>query len=146
MAEQPAELSAEAVVWERRLVIVLRTAAVVTGLAIVPVFFPTSLMASIHEQLGLGMFPDGAIVVYLARSLSAFYAMHGGLLWLVSMDVRRFAPILTYLIYAGLVFGVGIIIVDCLAGMPLNWTVQEGTSVLVLSGAMLFLRCKAQVR
>jgi len=145
MAEQVTPATAAAAAWERRLVLVLRITAVITGLAIVPVFFPREWMAVIHERLGLGKFPDGPIVEYLARSTSAFYAMHGGLMWLVSLDVRRFALVLTYLIWAGIVFGVGIVVVDCLAGMPLRWTVQEGTSVLVLSGALLFLKAKAQV-
>ena len=37
-------------------------------------------MAACHEAMGLGPFPDAPIVEYLARSVSAYYAMLGGLL------------------------------------------------------------------
>jgi len=75
--------------WERRLVVVLRITAVITGTALFAVLLPRPWMAAIHRRVGLGVFPEGAIIVYLSRSLSAFYALYGGLTWLVSTDVRR---------------------------------------------------------
>jgi len=48
--------------------------------ALVPVFMPVSWMAGTHRWLGLGEMPTGPIVEYLARSLSAFYALVGALL------------------------------------------------------------------
>lgn len=131
--------------WERCLVALLRISAITTGSALFAVFLPRAWMAGIHEWLGAGRFPDGPIVEYLARSLSAFYAMHGVLLWIVSLDVRRFAPVLTFLIWAGIVFGLGLWVIDYLAGLPPQWIVGEGTSVLLLCSAMLFLKTKARV-
>ena len=57
-------------------------------LAIVAVVMPFSWMAETHEYLGLGKMPEGAIVEYLARSLSAVYVVLGVVLWKVSF---RFA-------------------------------------------------------
>jgi hypothetical protein len=47
--------------------------------ALVPVVMPWSWMAATHRWLGLGETPSGRMVEYLARSLSAFYALVGAL-------------------------------------------------------------------
>ena len=99
----------EAIVWERTLVLWLRACAVLVGLALLAVAMPTSWMAAIHRWLGLGEFPAGPIVPYLARSLSAFYAMFGALMWVVSTDVRRLAPVLRLVLWASLGFGLAIV-------------------------------------
>ena len=128
---------------ERILVIVLRVAGVVTGSALFAVFLPTAWMAAIHEWLGLGKFPEGRIVEYLARSLSAFYAMHGGLCLFVSRDPRRYAGVITYLAVAGAIFGVLMLVIDLSIAMPLHWTLQEGPFVFALSFLILVLQSKA---
>ena len=54
--------------------------------AIIPVFFPVDLMATLHQWLGvwgeLGDFPDAPITIYLARSTSLLYALHGAVMFL----------------------------------------------------------------
>ena len=45
---------------------------VMTLLALPAVFLPQAAMDAIHRSLGLGPLPEGPIVLYLARSLSAF--------------------------------------------------------------------------
>lgn len=144
MENSQTEVSAEAAVWERRLVVFLRIMTCITGCALGAVVMPRHCMATTHEWLGVGKFPDGPIVEYLARSLSAFYAMHGGLMWVISTDVRRFAPILTYLIWTTIVFGAALLAIDGLAGLPAQWTIMEGPGVVVLGGIVLFLKRKAR--
>ncbi|MCY3022732.1 MAG: hypothetical protein NTW87_27455 [Planctomycetota bacterium] len=131
--------------WERCLVVVMRVFAVGPMLAIVPAFMPRAWMAAIHEQLGLGPFPGGPIVEYLARSTSVFYALHGGLLLLISMDVRRFAPVLSFVIWTGLAAGVGLLVMDWMIGLPPPWSATEGPIVMALCGTLLFLKTKARV-
>jgi len=145
MENQTTQVDPAAAVWERRLVLFLRILACVTGLALFAVFMPRHCMATTHEWLGVGKFPDGPIVEYLARSLSAFYAMHGGLMWLISTDPRRCAPLLTYVAWTTTVFGAGLLAIDSLAGLPLQWTAMEGPFVVVLGLVMLFLKTKARV-
>ena len=82
---------------ERVLVFVLRATGIVTGFAVFAVFLPRPWMATIHEWMGLRKLPEGRIVEYLARSLSAFYAMLGGLCLFVARDPRRYAGVITYL-------------------------------------------------
>jgi len=129
---------------ERALKLILRVTGAVCMLAVVAVVMPRQWMAVTHEWLGVGTFPDGPIVEYLARSLSAFYAMLGGALWVVASDVRRFAPLLLYKALTGLAFGVMLLIVDISVGMPWHWTLQEGPYVLAFSVAILLLLLRVQ--
>ena len=70
-------------------------------------------MVATHERLGLGAFPDPPITIYLARSLSAFYAIVGGLLLLFFIDRS--------------------------AGLPPMWSLGEGPFVAVLGLVMSWL-------
>ena len=90
------------------------------------VFVPFEWMNSIHQQLGLGNLPDTPIVGYLARSTSAFYAMLGGLLWMLSFDVRRHRAVLRYLGLAIIVFGMALFGVGWQVGLPIWWRLWEG--------------------
>jgi hypothetical protein len=125
---------------EHLLAILLKTSGTVMGLAIFAVVMPRHWMAATHEWLGLGGFPDGPIVDYLARTLSAMYAFYGGLLWICSLDVRRFAAIITYSAVAGVVFAVAVFVIDVRIGMPPSWTACEAPIVLLLSLGVLALR------
>ena len=124
---------------ERALVVLLRVSGGVMLLALFAIVLPTEWMAATHRWLGLGEFPASPLVDYLTRSISALYAIYGGLLVLLARDVRRFAPVIVYLAVTGLAFGVIMIGVDFAAGMPRYWSVGEGPLVLVLSSVILWL-------
>ena len=67
---------------DRVLVILFRYLLGIGSLfALVPVVMPLSWMAATHRWPGLGGMPTGPIVEYLARSLSAFYALIGVYAW-----------------------------------------------------------------
>ena len=129
---------------ERLVKILLRVSAIVTGSAVLAVFMPRHCMESVHRWLGLGEMPVGPIVDYLARSLSAFYAMLGGLLWLISCDVRRHSGTIVFVAGVGVVFGVAMVVIDILAGMPTYWTVWEGLIVIATNAVLLALIVKAR--
>ncbi len=76
---------------ERTLVLLLYVSGGVMLLAVFAIFLPTEWMATTHRWLGLGEFPASPLVDYLTRSISALYAIYGGLLVLLARDVRRFA-------------------------------------------------------
>jgi len=125
--------------YEKALVILLRIAAVVLLTALIPSVMPFAWMQDIHRQLGMGELPDGPIIGYLTRSLSAMYALHGAIVLFVSGDVRRYLPVVKCLAVLAIVFGAGMLVLDALVGMPLAWTACEGPSVIVLGGLMLWL-------
>jgi hypothetical protein len=124
---------------ERALIWLLRIGGVVTLLALGAVFMPVEWMAATHAWLGLGEFPRSPIVDYLTRSISAFYAFHGGLLLLLSFDVRRYARVVLYVAIASIVFGLLLFGIDLHAGLPLRWTLCEGPPVVLISIAILYL-------
>jgi len=118
---------------------VLRWVGSVALIAIVAVVMPYAWMDAIHRALGMGPLPDQPVVGYLARSLSAFYAMFGGMLWRLSFDVRRYRPVLGYIGVATVVFGLTLIGIDWLEGMPGFWKMGEGPITVLLGVILLVL-------
>lgn len=121
--------------------IILCFGGLLTSSAFLTVPMPTEWMASTHERLGFGEFPDGPLVQYLARSVSAFYGFHGVLLFLVASDPVRFKPIVIYLAAFNIIFGLMLIAIDLHAGMPAWWTIGEGPTIIVI-GLLLAMLCR----
>lgn len=99
--------------------------------AIVFVAAPHEWMRSIHAWLGMGELPEAPVVWYLARSTSAFYALTGGLFWVVSFDLERHRRVLLYLGAAVALLGVALTIIDWAENLPLFWKIWEGPFVTV---------------
>ena len=112
---------------ERFFRLLLRIVGSAALLAVPFVFVPYAGMNAIHAGLGMGQLPDAPVVGYLARSTSAFYAILGGQLRVVSFDLRRHRPVLIYLGAATLLFALALFAVDCFEGMPRWWAVGEGS-------------------
>ena len=96
-------------------------------------------MATIHEWLELGPFPQGAITEYLARSLSAFYAGAGALALLFSTDVTRYRPAILLLSGAIVVLSPVLLWVDLKVGLPASWAWSEGPLTLPIGVLMWWL-------
>jgi len=117
----------------------LRIVGTVSLLALLFVAAPHAWMLDIHRDIGLGDMPDTPVVWYLARSTSAFYAILGGLLWVVSVDPARHRLVLLYLGWAILIFGLSLLVIDYLEGLPFWWWVWEGPFVALFGVAILAL-------
>jgi hypothetical protein len=124
---------------EKALVLLLRVCGGVTLLALPAVFLPTEWMAAIHRAAGLGEFPASPLVDYLTRSVSAVYAIQGGLMILVSGDLRRHARVIGYLAITGIAFGILVLGIDLHAGLPWRWALCEGPPIVVIGLSILFL-------
>jgi hypothetical protein len=123
---------------DRALVILLRLVGVPALFALVPVFMPFSWMVATHRWLGLGDMPTGPVVEYLARSLSAFYAVMGALCLVLAADLERYRPLVRFLGVAFALMSLVLLGVDLAAGMPWWWTASEGPGGVVF-GAVLFV-------
>ena len=123
---------------DKVLVILLRIVGVPALFALVAVFMPVSWMAATHRWLGLGEMPTGPVVEYLARSLSASYAIMGVLCLVLAADLERYRPLVRFLGVAFALMSVVLLGVDLAAGMPWWWSASEGPGGVVF-GALLFL-------
>jgi len=138
----PSPLSGKSLVLSRHeqiLVFLLRFGGCVLLLAWLAVFLPTEWMMLSHRWLGLGSFPDAPLTQYLTRSIAALYGVHGGLVLLLSTNVRRFVPVIAYVSIMNVVFGALILGVDWFSGMPWYWTLMEGPPVAAIGVAQLLL-------
>ena len=118
---------------------IMRISALILITALFPAVMPFAWMDLIHRQLGMGELPAIPMVSYLTRSLSAMYAMHGALVFFVSLDVRRFLPVVRCLAVLGILFGIGMTVLDTAIGFPLFWIVGEGPLIIILGGVLLWL-------
>lgn len=128
---------------DRALVILLRFVGVGALFALVAVFMPSSWMAATHSWLGLGEMPTGPVVEYLARSLSAFYAVMGALCLVVAADLERYRPLVRFLGVAFALMSMVLLGVDLAAGMPWWWSASEGPGGVVFGALLLVLASPA---
>ncbi len=107
--------------------------------SIFAVMMPYDWMNAVHQWLGMGTLPNDPIVGYLARSLSAFYALLGGLLWVLSFDLRRYRTVLRYLGWGTFLFGLTLLVVDSVEHLPRFWRIGEGIFDAVFGLVILWL-------
>jgi hypothetical protein len=108
-------------------------------LAIVVVFLPATWLGWAHEAVGLGRFPEGRIVGYLARSTSLLYGIHGAMLLVLAGNVLRYRDLIRW--YGRVIAAAGLILigVDIVESMPVWWTVFEGLAVVGIGVVILAL-------
>ncbi len=123
---------------ERILCFLLRYIGGVSMLALVAVCMPYSWMDATHRWLGMGPLPPNPVVGYLARSLSLFYALLGGLLVRLSFNPRRFRHLLLCLGAGFVVFGAVMWRVDFAEGLPPFWRYSEGPIDILYGALILF--------
>ena len=129
--------------WESMLKLWLRFSGAVMGLAFLAVLLPTSWMAASNDTLGLDPLPRGPLVEYLTRSLSLLYFVHGSVYWVLAMDPRRLAPVVSYMGWSAVGFGVVVGVIDAMVGMPWAWTLGEVAMTVGGGGVLLFLQSRA---
>jgi hypothetical protein len=92
--------------------------------------FPFAWMGAVHDRvLGLGTLPAAPIVEYMARSLSAVYALHGAVVFRLSFDVVRFRPLIGFLGWLHIALGLTVLGIDLAAGLPWWWVAGEGPGI-----------------
>ncbi len=114
--------------------------------AMVPVFFPVRLMAFLHQQLGLGEFPDQPITLYLARSTSMLYAAHGAFIVFIARDIDRHWNLVPVIGWLHVLMGVTMLGIDLTSPMPTYWIVGEGVPIALAGLFIVWMwkRCPAK--
>jgi hypothetical protein len=125
------------------LIWVLRITGTACLLAVGAMFMPREWMDFGHRFLGLGPLPAGPMFEHLARLTSALYAQFGGLLWVLSTNVRRYARAITYVAWTTAAMSAALLLTGLAGGMPLYWLLTDlaaasgfGLVVLLLQGRM----------
>jgi hypothetical protein len=103
-------------------------------------------MVATHRWLGLGEMPTDPVVEYLARDLSAFYALVGALLLVMTSDLERYRPLVRFVALAFIVLSILFTGVDLAAGMPWWWTASEGPGGIAFGALMFFLARPASAK
>ncbi len=129
---------------EKVLVLLLRVLGISGLFALVAVFTPFSWMVAIHHWLGMGEMPTAPVVEYLARSLSAFYALFGALDLVLASDLERYRPLVRLLAVAVILMSVIFTGINLSAGMPWWWTAFYDLPGIGLGAWMYYLACSDQ--
>lgn len=124
---------------KRLLVWLLRVVGAVEILAFVAVVMPRSWMEISHEWLGMGVMPEGPLVMFMIRQASYAYGMHGISMFVIASDVARFRPLvilngISFLLAAPVFF-----LIDYTSGVPFWWTINDTLTCAFLGVAFLAL-------
>ena len=112
---------------------ILRLHAVVLLAALIPIFFPWSLMNTVHQWLGLGDLPKSVMTDYLTRSLSLVYALHGAVCLVLTFDLAKYLPLIRTIAVFHFGFGLFMLGIDLQAGLPWYWTISEGPMISIFA-------------
>lgn len=141
--EVKTETETELANFDSKIAKVLRLFMAIVGcglmVATVAIFLPVKTMATVHGWLGLGEFPDEAITIYLARSTSLLYAIHGALMVFVSFDMKRYWPMIRMFGWLHVVIGLTMFGIDLTTPMPVYWIAGEGIPIAIAGLAIVLL-------
>jgi len=126
--------------------VLLRLAGAFEILAFIAVVMPRSWMEISHEWLGLGVMPHGSVLMFLIRQASYTYGMHGISLWVLTMDVKRFRPLIILNGIAYLLAGPVFWVIDYTTGMPLWWAIEDSLGCGLLGAALLWCSLRRKDR
>lgn len=116
----------------------LRIVSIVTMLAFAAAIMPSRWFAEISSALGQE-FPEQVLGFYLARNLSAMYGFVGIGMFILTMDLERFGPLVGRVGWMAIAFGMFQLLLDYFSGLPWWWTIGEGLSTVLGGAGLLFI-------
>jgi hypothetical protein len=108
----------------------LRVGGSVLCLAAGALLLPRQTMVTANRWLGLEPLVDTPLLLYLARSTSALYALRGLSYFIAASDPVRYRPFIVFIGATNIAFGVALGVIGVTAGMPPWWTALETPSVI----------------
>lgn len=124
---------------ERLLSLILRLSGTIEMLAFFSVVMPRSWMEASHSWLGMGVMPEGPLMMFMIRQASYAYGMHGVSLWLLASDVKRYRTLILLNGISFLIAAVVFAVIDYTAGMPHWWTIGDVIGCGGFGAAVLWL-------
>ena len=124
---------------KKLLILLLRACGLLDMLALLVALIPSSWIIALHGHLGLDRFPDESIALYLARSSSLMYAIHGLVLIFLSFSIERYLPLIRLLAGIALIHGLLLIAIDLSTAMHWWWICGEGPLLLAWGTLVLLI-------
>ncbi len=112
-------------IWLKRFMIFV---AIVQGCAVFAMIMPRSWMDSISEILRVDPLGASPLAGYLARLASALYALHGSTLAIIAWYLPQSLFMVKPIGVATIAFGLAMYWIDLAEGMPVYWSIVEGTA------------------
>lgn len=129
---------------DRFLWLLMRLDAIVVLCAVPCAMLPFAWMDAVHRDwLGLGPLHDSPLTRYMARSLSLVYAMHGAIVFAITVRWARYRSLVPLLAWLHVALGCGILATDLEAGLPWWWAGFEGPGLVAFGFVKLFLYRRA---
>lgn len=122
------------------LALALRCLGVLDFSALLVVFVPASVFTGLISHSGLGEVAVRPLDVYLAKTTSALYALHGAMILYLSFDLERYWNLIRFLAVAALLHGLVIVGIDWSLPMPLWWRLVEGPGFAATGALVLWLQ------
>ena len=107
----------------------LRVVGGFTLTAFAAALMPEHWFGAVSQWLGQS-FPESPLGFYLARNLSAMYGFVGAGLWMLTLNIQRFGPLVPMVAWAAILFGALQLILDAWSQLPWWWTLAEGLSTV----------------
>lgn len=123
----------------RAVVRLLRVFGVASSLALFAAVMPAEWIHRAHGRLGMGAFPEEPIAVYLARSLSLFYALVGGLQLVLAADPDRHRPLIVYAGWGSFFAGFVMLWIELGTGLPRWWSWHAGPTASLYGATLVLL-------
>jgi hypothetical protein len=118
---------------------VLRIGGSVLCLAAGAMLLPRETMVATNAWLGLEPLVETPLVLYLARSTSALYALRGLSNFIAASDPVRYRPFIVFIGATNVAFGLALAVIGVTAGMPPWWTAVESPFVIATGILILVL-------
>jgi hypothetical protein len=111
----------------------------VQSLALIAVFLPREIMEQTSISLEAGSLGTTPLPAYLARLSSVLYFIHGLTLIMVAVHLPSSLGMVKWLSATTMLLGFMMFLIDFSEGMPIWWSIGEGSILLLCSAIYIVL-------
>ena len=124
---------------------ILRCMALMSLPVLGAIFAPNLTVEKLSWLVGFGQPPQTPLLPYLAAGGSFAYLILSAVLWMLSNDVARYRPLVTFIAYMCLI-GVPVYLwIDTHTGMPHWWLLMDTMICLIAGFGLLWTSRSAQM-
>lgn len=118
--------------------LILRVAALASFLATPAIVLPRMTVEKLSWLMGFGQPPELPLLIYVTAGGSCVLVAEALLLWIISGDVVRYRPLVTFVAWFFLAAAPLFLWIDSQAGLPRWWIAMDTLSCLSLGGALVW--------